>query len=205
MFGILSHREGMHRLKPVQACCFLWSSFYWSFSFHTLCWAMCTLSPRWSCKIKKTFTLFWLTQGKLSESADPLSWSRKLSKQKLFICVEMSSLRCNSCGHSLHSSLSFMSPHLPSEHSSIVGLVHHSQAYEAKELIRGYQQLPHRLQLTNTWKQQNWSNAIKPIQKNRVRLHLKVSLYVILEDGEQKEKRKKQAPFSSVKRIAFFF
>lgn len=112
MFGILSHREGMHRLKPVQACCFLWSSFYWSFSFHTLCWAMCTLSPRWSCKIKKTFTLFWLTQGKLSESADPLNWSRKLSKQKLFICVEMSSLRCNSCGHSLHSSLSFMSPSL---------------------------------------------------------------------------------------------
>lgn len=39
MLGIPSCWEGIYELKPTQACCSLWSSFFWVFNFYTLCWA----------------------------------------------------------------------------------------------------------------------------------------------------------------------
>lgn len=140
-----------------------------------------------------------------------ISWSTQLIQEVIktkatLLHVEMNSLMCNSCGHSLHSSLSFMSPSL-AFWALFHCRVHHPQVYDAKELIRDYQQLLHRLQLTNPWKEQNCSNAMEPIPKKKkgVRLHLKIILYVILGHGEQRDRNVKSKHPSPLSREYIFF
>lgn len=135
MFVILSHREGMHKLKPVQPYCSLWSSFYWSFIYTVLSqvhpFSMLTLLTQ-----EATHT-FLINSGK----SQCISWYTQLIHEVIKTKAVLSVLRWTHWG-----AIAVVTPcilpwaswahHLPSEPSSIVRLVHHSQAYDAKELIR---------------------------------------------------------------------